>query len=80
MVSLFDVSQKPHTKQSSTGIDLDWEYPGAPDRGGIPDDTKNYIALLETLRSTFDRAPRTLGISFTALLPTGTSSGLTYPG
>ncbi|CZT52813.1 uncharacterized protein RSE6_14193 [Rhynchosporium secalis] len=48
------------------GIDLDWEYPGAPDRGGIPDDTKNYVALLETLRSTFDRAPRTLGITFTA--------------
>ncbi|KAL5315417.1 hypothetical protein ACEPPN_016284 [Leptodophora sp. 'Broadleaf-Isolate-01'] len=60
------------------GIDLDWEYPGAPDRGGIPDDTKNYIALLETLRSTFDRAPRTLGISFTALLPTGTSSGCQF--
>lgn len=38
------------------GVDLDWEYPGAPDRGGKTEDTANYVQLLETLRSTFDRS------------------------
>ncbi|KAL5330730.1 hypothetical protein ACEPPN_000250 [Leptodophora sp. 'Broadleaf-Isolate-01'] len=47
------------------GIDLDWEYPGAPDRGGNTADTDNYVSLLQTLRSTFDASPRQLGISFT---------------
>ena len=47
------------------GIDIDWEYPGAPDRGGHPDDTKNFVSLLQTLRSTFDNSPRKLGITFT---------------
>ncbi|KAK7915206.1 glycoside hydrolase superfamily [Apiospora marii] len=36
------------------GVDLDWEYPGAPDRGGKKEDTANYVQLLKTLRSTFD--------------------------
>ena len=48
------------------GIDIDWEYPGAPDRGGKNDDTKNYVELLKQLRSTFDASGRKLGISFTA--------------
>jgi chitinase len=38
------------------GVDLDWEYPGAPDRGGRKDDTDNYVALLKTLRETFDES------------------------
>jgi chitinase len=42
------------------------EYPGAPDRGGKEDDTKNYVELLKTLRSSFDRSGRDLGITFTA--------------
>jgi chitinase len=50
----------------NVGVDLDWEYPGAPDRGGSPDDTANYVSLLETIRATFDTSPRALGISFTA--------------
>ncbi|KAF2130126.1 glycoside hydrolase family 18 protein, partial [Dothidotthia symphoricarpi CBS 119687] len=48
------------------GVDLDWEYPGAPDRGGKEDDTQNYIELLKTLRSSFDKSGRELEISFTA--------------
>ena len=48
------------------GIDIDWEYPGAPDRGGHIDDTQNFVSLLQTLRSTFDASPRALGITFTA--------------
>ncbi|KAF1988767.1 glycoside hydrolase family 18 protein [Aulographum hederae CBS 113979] len=47
------------------GIDLDWEYPGAPDRGGTKADTQNYVLLLQSLRSAFSASPRGLGISFT---------------
>lgn len=38
------------------GVDIDWEYPGAPDRGGRKEDTDNYVDLLKTLRHTFDRS------------------------
>jgi GH18 family chitinase len=38
------------------GVDLDWEYPGAPDRGGRKDDTANYVLLLKVLRETFDKS------------------------
>lgn len=48
------------------GLDIDWEYPGAPDRGGIPDDTKNFVLLMQTLRTTFNTAPRSLALTFTA--------------
>lgn len=37
------------------GVDLDWEYPGALDRGGREQDTDNYVSLLRTLRETLDR-------------------------
>ena len=53
-------------KYGYDGADLDWEYPGAPDRGGKPDDTKNYVLLVETLRKTFDASGRKLGLTFTA--------------
>ncbi|RAH72534.1 glycoside hydrolase family 18 protein [Aspergillus aculeatinus CBS 121060] len=48
------------------GVDLDWEYPGAGDRGGKPEDTENYALLLETLRQTFDSSGSTFGLTFTA--------------
>ena len=35
------------------GIDLDWEYPTAPDRGGDPADTANYVTLVRELRQAF---------------------------
>ncbi|KNC84198.1 hypothetical protein SARC_03587 [Sphaeroforma arctica JP610] len=35
------------------GIDLDWEYPGAPDRGGNEGDYANYVALITEMRSAF---------------------------
>lgn len=48
------------------GVDLDWEYPGAGDRGGKPEDTKNYVLLVKTLRETFDSSGSTFGLTFTA--------------
>lgn len=34
-----------------TGVDLDWEYPQADDRGGQPADTENYVALAKELKA-----------------------------
>lgn len=48
------------------GVDLDWEYPGAGDRGGKAEDTENYVLLLKTLRETFDASGNTFGLTFTA--------------
>lgn len=47
------------------GVDLDWEYPVADDRGGRPDDTANYVQLAKELRAAFGTK---YGISMT--LPT----------
>ncbi|KAL2007609.1 hypothetical protein VTN00DRAFT_9047 [Thermoascus crustaceus] len=48
------------------GVDLDWEYPGAEDRGGNEDDVKNYVALLKTMREKFESSARVnYGLTFT---------------
>ncbi|SMQ53701.1 unnamed protein product [Zymoseptoria tritici ST99CH_3D7] len=48
------------------GLDIDWEYPTAPDRGGKPDDTKNFVLLMEALRKEFDASGNKFGLTFTA--------------
>ncbi|KAF4833579.1 Chitotriosidase-1 [Colletotrichum siamense] len=54
------------TRYGFDGVDLDWEYPGAGDRGGSEVDTDNYVLLLKTLRETFQASPRgDYGLSFT---------------
>jgi chitinase len=35
------------------GVDLDWEYPTAEDRGGSPGDTENLVSLLRDMRNRF---------------------------
>jgi chitinase len=34
-------------------IDIDWEYPVAPDRGGQPGDTQNFVSLIQEMRAAF---------------------------
>ncbi|CAF9915092.1 MAG: hypothetical protein ALECFALPRED_009976 [Alectoria fallacina] len=46
------------------GVDLDWEYPQADDRGGQPADTENYVALAKELKAALGQK----GLSMT--LPT----------
>jgi chitinase len=48
------------------GVDIDWEYPGAGDRGGKPEDTENYVLLLKTMREVFDSSGGKYGLTFTA--------------
>lgn len=48
------------------GVDLDWEYPGAPDRGGHDEDSQNYVELLESVYTVFTSSASDYGISFTA--------------
>ncbi|KAI1119842.1 hypothetical protein F5Y10DRAFT_283740 [Nemania abortiva] len=48
------------------GVDLDWEYPGAPDRGGMPRDIPNYVSLLQDIRTRWDGMGNGWGLSFTA--------------
>jgi chitinase len=40
------------------GVDFDWEYPGAGDRGGNPNDGINFTSLLKELRAALDKEPR----------------------
>ncbi|KAH6658131.1 glycoside hydrolase superfamily [Truncatella angustata] len=47
------------------GVDLDWEYPQADDRGGLTADKANYVSLVKELRAAFGTG---YGISMT--LPT----------
>ncbi|KAK4442906.1 hypothetical protein QBC34DRAFT_479340 [Podospora aff. communis PSN243] len=49
------------------GVDMDWEYPGAPDRGGGPEDGVNFTKFLQELRIELDKMPGGhKEISFTA--------------
>lgn len=37
------------------GVDLDWEYPQADDRGGLTADKANYVTFVKELRAAFGK-------------------------
>ena len=55
----------PSTNDKIQGVDLDWEYPGAEDRGGKKEDTKNFVELIKDIRREFDKSGGGYGITFT---------------
>ncbi|EAQ84573.1 hypothetical protein CHGG_08587 [Chaetomium globosum CBS 148.51] len=50
------------------GVDFDWEYPGADDRGGVEADGKNFVTFLKELDAANKKQPVKYVVSFT--LPT----------
>ncbi|KAL8690520.1 MAG: hypothetical protein Q9218_004051 [Villophora microphyllina] len=50
------------TKYGFQGVDLDWEYPGTPERGGQRADTANFVLLVKEMRAAFGTS---FGISLT---------------
>jgi hypothetical protein len=46
-----------------SGLDLDWEYPGAPDRGGSEEDFENYVHLVAELRRAFNAEPESFELT-----------------
>ncbi|KAI4234841.1 MAG: hypothetical protein L6R40_006630 [Gallowayella cf. fulva] len=47
------------------GVDLDWEYPAADDRGGKQGDTANYVLLVKEMKAAFSRKYGKAGLSVT---------------
>jgi chitinase len=47
------------------GVDIDWEYPVAPERSGRPEDFANYPMFLQNLRDAFNNAGKTWGLTIT---------------
>lgn len=47
------------------GVDIDWEYPAADDRGGKPEDFKNLVAFIAKLRSRLNASGKDFGLSIT---------------
>ncbi|KAL5333928.1 hypothetical protein BJX70DRAFT_403108 [Aspergillus crustosus] len=42
-------------KHGFDGVDIDWEYPGADDRGGVPEDVVTFPRMLRTLKTNLQR-------------------------
>ncbi len=56
------------------GLDLDWEYPSEPTRGGRAMDTSNYIKLLKEVRAAFEAEASASGkerLLFSVAAPSG---------
>ncbi|KAK4143425.1 glycoside hydrolase superfamily [Dichotomopilus funicola] len=47
------------------GVDLDWEYPVAEDRGGVQADFDNYATLVRRLRERLNQSGRDYGLTIT---------------
>ncbi|KAK0630523.1 glycoside hydrolase superfamily [Bombardia bombarda] len=53
------------TSNGFDGVDLDWEYPGADDRFGRPEDFENFPRFLRNLRAALNLSGWKFGISIT---------------
>ncbi|TPX09628.1 uncharacterized protein E0L32_009229 [Thyridium curvatum] len=47
------------------GVDIDWEYPVADDRGGVKADFSNYVSFLRNIRSRLNQMGVPMGLSIT---------------
>ncbi|KAF1939360.1 hypothetical protein EJ02DRAFT_504870 [Clathrospora elynae] len=47
------------------GVDFDWEYPGADDRGGVPEDGENFTQFLKELDEENKKQPVKYIVSYT---------------
>lgn len=52
-------------ENSFDGVDIDWEYPVAEDRGGVEADFDNYPNFLQRMRERLNASGKTYGISIT---------------
>lgn len=47
------------------GVDMDWEYPDADDRGGVEADFDNYVTFLKRFRERLNSVGKPIGLSIT---------------
>jgi chitinase len=52
-------------KYNYDGVDIDWEYPVADDRGGIEEDFENFVTFLKRLRQRLAQIGTPKGVSIT---------------
>lgn len=57
--------QFSHSSNKTLTKAQDWEYPGAPDRGGRPDDGKNFVTFLKELDDANKKQQMHYVVSFT---------------
>ncbi|OTB01251.1 glycoside hydrolase family 18 protein [Hypoxylon sp. CI-4A] len=53
------------TAHGFDGIDIDWEYPVAGDRGGVAADFDNYVTFVQRFRQRLDKVGKPIGLSLT---------------